>query len=77
VILQEIIEGKDTDKRVYLSCYDSRGDRIGHAMFRELRCDPVGFGPASISEPVVDPETDAVCDAFLRSIGTSASARSR
>ncbi len=69
VILQEIIEGKDTDKRVYLSCYDSRGDRVGHAMFRELRCDPVGFGPASISEPVVDPETDAVCDAFLRSIG--------
>jgi D-aspartate ligase len=69
VILQEIIEGQDTDKRVYLSCYDSRGDRIGHAMFRELRCDPVGFGPASISEPVVDPETDAVCDTFLRSIG--------
>jgi D-aspartate ligase len=66
VILQEIIEGRDTDKRVYLSCYDSRGERVGHAMFRELRCDPVGFGPASISEPVVDPETDAVCDAFLR-----------
>ena len=69
VILQEIIEGPDTDKRVYLSCYDSRGERVGHAMFRELRCDPVGFGPASVSEPVNDPETDAVCDAFLRSIG--------
>ncbi len=38
-------------------------------MFRELRCDPVGFGPASVSEPVVDPETDRVCDEFLRSIG--------
>jgi D-aspartate ligase len=69
VILQEIIEGPDTDKRVYLSCYDSQGDRVGHAMFRELRCDPVGFGPASISEPVDDPETDAICDAFMRSIG--------
>ncbi len=69
VILQEIIEGPDTNKRVYLSCYDSRGDRIGHAMFRELRCDPVGFGPASISESVVDTETDTICDTFLRSIG--------
>lgn len=68
-ILQEIIEGPDTDKRVYLACYDAQGARIGHAMFRELRCDPVGFGPASVSEPVVDPETDEVCDRFLRSIG--------
>jgi predicted ATP-grasp superfamily ATP-dependent carboligase len=69
VILQEVIEGPDTAKRVHLSCYDSHGNRIAHAVFRELRCDPVGFGPASISEPVVDPETDAVCDRFLRSIG--------
>ena len=69
VIVQEIIEGPDTDKRVYLACYDAAGERIGHALFRELRCDPVGFGPASVSEPVVDAETDAVCDRFLRSIG--------
>ncbi len=69
VILQEIIEGPDTSKRVYLSCYDARSQRIAHAMFRELRCNPVGFGPASVSEPVDDPETDAVCDGFLRSIG--------
>jgi predicted ATP-grasp superfamily ATP-dependent carboligase len=71
VILQEIIQGPDTGKRVYLSCYDSAGRRIGNALFRELRCDPVGFGPATVSEPVVDPETDAVCDRFLRSIGYS------
>ncbi len=71
VILQEIIQGADTAKRVFLACYDASGRRIGHAMFRELRCDPVGFGPASVSEPVVDPETDAICDAFLRSIGYS------
>ena len=69
VVLQEIIEGPDTDKRVYLSCYGARGERVGAAMFRELRCDPVGFGPASISEPVVDHETDEVCDRFLRRIG--------
>jgi predicted ATP-grasp superfamily ATP-dependent carboligase len=68
VILQEIIQGPDTSKRVFLACYDAEGKRIGHAMFRELRCDPLGFGPASVSEPVSDPETDAICDAFLRSI---------
>ena len=71
VMLQEIIEGPDTAKRVYLGCYDADGRRIAHAMFRELRCEPVGFGPASVSEPVVDPETDAVCDRFLRNIGYS------
>lgn len=69
VMLQEIIQGPDTAKRVYLSCYGSDGTRIAHAMFRELRCHPVGFGPATVSEPVVDPETDAVCDRFLRRIG--------
>jgi predicted ATP-grasp superfamily ATP-dependent carboligase len=40
-------------------------------MFRELRCDPLGFGPASVSEPVVDEKTDAVCDSWLRRIGYS------
>jgi predicted ATP-grasp superfamily ATP-dependent carboligase len=68
-ILQEIIEGPDTAKRVYLAVYSRDGRRIARAMFRELRCDPVGFGPASVSEPVDDPETDAVCDVFLRRIG--------
>jgi predicted ATP-grasp superfamily ATP-dependent carboligase len=69
VILQEIIQGPDTAKRVYLSCYNARGERIANAMFRELRCDPVGFGPASVSEPVVDDEADEICDRFLRAIG--------
>lgn len=70
-IVQEIIQGPDTDKRVYLSCYDSRGRRVGNALFRELRCFPAGFGPASVSEPVDDRETDAICDEFLRRIGYS------
>ncbi len=69
VIVQEVIQGADPDKRVYLSCYDAKSKRIANAMFRELRCDPIGFGPASISEPVIDPEVDSVCDNFLRSIG--------
>ena len=71
VIAQEIIQGPDTDKRVYLACYDSRGRRIANAMFRELRCNPMGFGPATVTEPVVDPETDEICDRFLGSIGYS------
>ena len=69
VILQEIIEGPDTDKRVYLSCYDAGGRRIANAMFRELRCEPLGFGPATVTEPVEDPAVDELCDRFLRSIG--------
>jgi D-aspartate ligase len=70
-IAQEIIQGPDTNKRVYLACYDSHSRRIANAMFRELRCNPLQFGPASVTEPVVDPETDEVCDAFLRSVGYS------
>lgn len=69
VILQEIIEGPDTGKRVYLSCYDSDGRRIAKAMFRELRCEPLGFGPATVTEPVDDPAVDQVCDQFLRRLG--------
>jgi predicted ATP-grasp superfamily ATP-dependent carboligase len=69
VIMQEIIQGDDRSKRVYLSCYNSQSQRIANAMFRELRCDPMGYGPASVSEPVDDPEVDEVCDRFLRNIG--------
>lgn len=71
VIAQEIIDGPDTGKRVYLSCYDAHGERIANAMFRELRCNPMGFGPATVTEPVVDADTDRVCDRFLRSVGYS------
>lgn len=70
-IAQEIIEGPDTGKRVYLACYDAFGRRIANAMFRELRCNPMMFGPASVTEPVTDPETDDICNSFLRTIGYS------
>jgi len=71
VIVQEMIEGPDTAKRVYVSCYDRDGRRIANAMFRELRCSPVQFGTATVSEPVVDGETDEICDRWLRSLGYS------
>ncbi len=69
VIVQDIIQGPDTSKRVYLSCYDNTGRRIANAMFKELRCVPFGMGPASVTEPVIDLEADRVCDAFLKKIG--------
>lgn len=69
VILQEIIEGDDAAKRVYLSCYAPDGTRTGHAVLRELRCDPVGFGPASVTEPVEDEEVAVLCDGWLRRLG--------
>lgn len=68
VIAQEVILGEDTDKRVYLSCYDRNGRRIGQAMFKELRCEPLGFGPATNCETVIDDEVDAICDTFLRAL---------
>ncbi len=70
-IVQEIIQGPDTNKRVYVACYDRDGRRIGSAMFRELRCYPVGFGPASVSEPVIDPAADELCDHFLQDLNYS------
>jgi D-aspartate ligase len=69
LVVQEIIEGPDTAKLVYLSCYASSGERIGSCIVRQLRTWPIYFGSASVVEPVTDPETDGLCDAFLRSIG--------
>lgn len=68
VILQEMIQGDDSVKSVYLSCYDSQGRRIANAMFRELRCDPMWFGPASVTEPFFDHEVDVICDDFLKKV---------
>ena len=69
VVLQEMIEGPDTAKVVYMACYGQGGERIGSCLLRILRTSPIGFGSASVVEPVSDPETDSVCDAFLRSLG--------
>ena len=69
VVVQEVIEGPDTAKLVYLSCYSTAGDRIGHCMLRELRTCPMDYGSASVVEPLLDPEADFLCDQFLRKLG--------
>ena len=69
LVVQEIIEGPDTAKGVYLSCYGRDGRRLGNCLLRQVRTTPIYFGSASIVEPMEDEETDAVCDAFLRRIG--------
>ncbi len=69
VVVQEIIIGPDTAKLVYLSCYASSGKRIGNCMMRQIRTAPIYFGSASVVEPTLEPEVDAICDAFMQSIG--------
>jgi predicted ATP-grasp superfamily ATP-dependent carboligase len=69
VVVQEIIEGPDDAKMVYLSCYGQGGKRLGHCLVRELRTAPIYFGSASVVEPISDPETEALCDRFFQSIG--------
>jgi predicted ATP-grasp superfamily ATP-dependent carboligase len=69
LVVQEVIEGPDTAKLVYLSCYGSDGRRIGACMVREVRTAPIYFGSASVVEPVVDEEADSLSDGFLKGIG--------
>lgn len=68
LIAQEVIEGPDTAKLVYMSCYNRAGDRIARCMVRELRTTPIYFGSASVVEPTFDAEVDAMCNGFLRNI---------
>jgi len=69
VVVQEVIEGPDTAKLVYLSCYSTDRRRIARCLLRELRTAPIYNGNASVVEPVEDAETDSICDRFLQSIG--------
>jgi D-aspartate ligase len=71
LILQEVIEGPDTAKLVYISCYSRDGRRVGSCLVRELRTWPVGYGPATVVEPARDEEADRVCDQYLRRLGYS------
>jgi len=68
LVVQEVIQGPDTAKLVYLSCYGNDGRRLGACLVRELRTFPMHFGSASVVEPLLDPEVDAICDRFLRSL---------
>jgi predicted ATP-grasp superfamily ATP-dependent carboligase len=68
MVVQEVIQGPDTNKLVYLSCYRSDGERIGYCVLKQVRTDPIYFGSASVVEPIRDDEADQRCDAFLRSL---------
>jgi D-aspartate ligase len=67
-VVQEIIAGPDSAKYCYLSAYAQSGARLGYCVVQEFRAHPVGFGSASIVEPVVDEEIATLCDGFLRAI---------
>lgn len=69
VVVQEVIEGPDTSKVIYFSCYNRAGARIAVAMAKTVRSNPIHFGSSSVIEPFWDSETDRVCDQFLKSIG--------
>jgi D-aspartate ligase len=68
VVVQEVIEGPDTAKLCYMSCYSRTGKLLGSCVVRQVRTDPIYFGSASVVEPVVDPEAHTLSDAFLREI---------
>lgn len=69
LIVQEVIQGPDTAKLVYLACYGQNGERIAACMFREIRTMPPHFGSASVVIPMEDQDADRKCDGFLRSMG--------
>ncbi|MDE3106189.1 MAG: hypothetical protein KGK08_13545 [Acidobacteriota bacterium] len=69
VVLQEIVAGGDDAKYCYLSVYGQNSRRLGYCVVRELRAHPIGFGSASVVEPVVDEEIATICDTFLRRVG--------
>src|SRR4051794_8659495 len=68
VVVQEVIDGPDTAKLCYMSCYSRTGVLLGSCVVRQVRTDPIYFGSASVVEPVVDPEAHKLSDAFLREI---------
>lgn len=68
-VVQEIIAGPDDAKYCYLSVYGKARQRLGHCVVRQLRTHPLGFGSASMVEPVIDEEIAGMCDRFLHAIG--------
>ncbi len=69
VVLQEIIEGGEANKRCHVNLYGRDGERIGQCTTLEFRTYPKGYGVPSITEPVEDPEVAAACDKFCRNAG--------
>jgi len=69
VIVQELIEGNDRNKRVFVGYFDRGGAMVAGIELRELRCHPRGYGPASVVEPVAIPDTVEECRSFLSRLG--------
>ena len=67
-VVQEVVTGADDAKYCYLGVYGSTGERLGHLVVHELRCQPIRVGSASVVVPVVDEEISTICDRFLRKV---------
>ena len=67
VVLQELIQGPDTNKRVHEAIYRHDGIRLAQVTLAVLRC--TRFGVPTVCEPIDDPEVAATCDRFFQSIG--------
>lgn len=67
VILQELIQGPDTNKRVYMSVYGRDGTRLAYLTLAELRC--MRLGVPTVCEPIDDPVVADICDRFFRALG--------
>jgi predicted ATP-grasp superfamily ATP-dependent carboligase len=68
VVAQEVIDGPDTAKVVFLSCYANDGRRLAACLVREIRTSPIGFGSASVVEPFDDEVILGQCERFLQSL---------
>jgi len=69
VIAQELIQGTDQDKRVFVGYFGRGGNMVAGIELRELRCNPRGLGPASVTEPVAIPDALRECCAFFTRLG--------
>src|SRR4051794_240929 len=69
LVVQEIIQGPDTAKFCYMACLSRNGKKLGGCLVRQLRTEPVFFGSATVVEPAIEPDAQAICDHFLESIG--------
>jgi D-aspartate ligase len=67
-VVQEIIAGPDDNKYCYLSVYGIDSRRLGYCMVRQLRTHPLGFGSASMVQPVIEEEVAEMCHRFLTSL---------
>jgi len=68
LVVQEVIQGPDTAKLVYLSCYARDGRRIGNVCFASCGRRRSTMVPPVSSSLYPIQETDRACDRFLRSI---------